>query len=37
MSLQLKVGKIAKANRLSKYGVYAIENKKYFRYSLDTF
>ncbi len=37
MSLHLKVGKIAKANKLSKYGVYAIENKKYFRYSLDTF
>ena len=37
MFLQLKVGKIAKANKLSEYGAYAIENKKYFRYSLDTF
>ena len=37
MSQHLKVGKIAKANRLSKYGVYAIENQNYFRYSLDTF
>lgn len=37
MSQHLKVGKITKTNKFSKYGVYAIENQNYFRYSLDTF
>ena len=37
MSQHLKVGKITKTNKFSKYGVYAIEDQSYFRYSLDTF
>ena len=37
MYQQLKVRKILKTNIFSEYGVYAIENQKYFRYSLDTF
>ena len=37
MYQQLKVRKILKTNIFSKYGVYAIENQNYFRYSLDTF
>ena len=37
MSQQLKIENITKPNKLSKYGVYAIENQNYFRYSLDTF
>ena len=31
------VENITKSNEFSKYGVYAIENQNYFRYSLDTF
>ena len=37
MYQQLKVRKILKTNIFSKYGVYAVENQNYFRYSLDTF
>ena len=37
MSQQLKIENITKSNEFSKYGVYAIENQNYFRYSLDTF
>ncbi len=37
MSQRLKVRKILKTNIFSKYGVCAIENQNYFRYSLDTF
>lgn len=37
MSQRLKVRKILETNMFSKYGVCAIENQSYFRYSLDTF
>ena len=37
MSQRLKVRKILETNIFSKYGVCAIENQSYFRYSLDTF